>query len=76
MDIQCVLLDMTMPELSGQEVFQLLRQQWPQLRILIMSGYAEKETLEKFSEQRWSGFLQKPFTSTELQEKLMQILTL
>jgi PAS domain S-box-containing protein len=76
MDIQCVLLDMTMPELSGQEVFQLLRQQWPQLRILIMSGYAEKETLEKFSEQRWSGFLQKPFTSTELQEKIMQILTL
>jgi CheY-like chemotaxis protein len=75
-EVQCVLLDMTMPEMNGEEVFRLIRQRRPDLRVIIMSGYTEKETLEKFDEQRFSAFLQKPFTPTELQEKIAHVLAL
>ena len=55
-----VLLDMTMPRLSGVETFRELRELCPSLRVVLTSGYSEEDASEKF-EGRLAGFIQKPF---------------
>ncbi len=59
-------LDLTVPGLSGRDVFHRLRALQPDLPVLLISGYTEQEAADQFSDVRPSGFLQKPFTSREL----------
>jgi CheY-like chemotaxis protein len=72
--IDCVLLDLTMPQLSGQQTFLEMRQLKPDARIVVMSGYAEEEASVGFMGQAVSGFLHKPFTIEELREVLQAVL--
>ncbi len=63
------LLDLTMPGLSGQEVFAALRAERPDLPVLFMSGYSESDAAELLAAPR-TGFLAKPFTLEALRQKL------
>jgi CheY-like chemotaxis protein len=60
-EIGCVLLDLTMPDMDGDEMFQALRRIRPEVRVFLMSGYSEQEISRRFLGQGLSGFLQKPF---------------
>ena len=68
--IDLVLLDLTMPRMSGEEALRHLRRIKPDVRVLIVSGYDEQETLRRFEGQPFSGFLQKPYQLAALQEKI------
>ncbi|MFO0826615.1 MAG: PAS domain-containing protein [Phycisphaerales bacterium] len=68
--IDCVLLDSTMPKLSGEETFRLLRARCPGLPVVLMSGYVESEATIRFGRDELAGFLQKPFSLAELGSKL------
>jgi PAS domain S-box-containing protein len=70
-----VLLDLTMPRLGGEEVFRELRQLRPDVRVLLMSGYAEQEVMTRFEGKGLAGFLQKPFQLPTLVAKVRQALT-
>ncbi len=69
--IDLVVTDVAMPEFSGQEVAALVRARWPNVRVIYASGYPMEEIsgIEKDA-----GFLQKPFTPTELTTKVREIL--
>jgi PAS domain S-box-containing protein len=69
-DISLVILDASMPGMSGAETFPELRKVRPEVRILVSSGYSELETMKAFPEPRVSGFIQKPYTSRGLAEKV------
>ncbi|MEP7187755.1 MAG: substrate-binding domain-containing protein [Roseiflexaceae bacterium] len=71
--ITCVLLDMTMPRMSGEETFRLMRQIKPSVRVLLMSGYNEQEAISHFAGKGLAGFVAKPFTATDLRAKLQQM---
>ncbi|MFN7997707.1 MAG: PAS domain S-box protein [Bryobacteraceae bacterium] len=64
--ISLVLLDMTMPELSGEETFRQLRLQNPDVTVLLSSGYSEVEAARRFPSKDIAGFVQKPYTATRL----------
>lgn len=72
--IDCVLLDLTMPELSGEEVFRKLRETYPEIRVILMSGYSIQEISKRFLHENLSGFLQKPFDLGSLRDVLANIL--
>jgi CheY-like chemotaxis protein len=59
--IRCVLLDLTMPGMDGEETFRELRGIDPNVRVVIISGYSEQEVVSRFSGQGLSGFIYKPF---------------
>jgi DNA-binding response OmpR family regulator len=40
-----------------------------------MSGFAEKDTVDRFAGKRLAGFIQKPFDRKRLQAKLRSVLT-
>jgi CheY-like chemotaxis protein len=64
--IALVLLDLTMPQLSGQETLAELRRLRPDIRALLMSGCHREEATERLADLQLAGFIEKPFSATEL----------
>ncbi len=74
-EIDLVVLDMTMPHLSGEETFKELRRIRPDIPVLLASGYNEQET-NQLADKELAGFLQKPFGPNDLLEKMRSLLDL
>ena len=73
-ELRLVLLDMTMPNMNGEETFRALHERWPELPVLLCSGFTEAESTARFEGAGLAGFLQKPFKLAHLIEKLRQVL--
>ena len=72
--VSAVLLDMTMPVMSGMEAIGRLKDIDPTAKVILSSGNAEAEVLRKFKGTGLSGYIQKPYSSRMLAEKIKQIL--
>ena len=72
--IAAVLLDMTMPGMSGEETFRRLRQIAPEVTVILSSGYNEIEATRRFTAKGLAGFLQKPYTASQLGEYVAQVI--
>jgi two-component system cell cycle sensor histidine kinase/response regulator CckA len=68
--INLVLLDLTMPGMNGEEVLRRLREIHPAIRVVIMSGYSQGETMQRCASLGVSGFLAKPFEIGALIDRL------
>ena len=73
--IAAVLLDLTMPVMSGEETLHHLQRINPAVKILLTSGYNEVEAVHRFAGKGLAGFIQKPYTSSDLAKKVKDILT-
>ncbi len=73
-DIVCVLLDLTMPNMGGEETFKKLLGIRPDVRVIMSSGYGEREVVERFVDQGLAGVIQKPYLSAKLVTKLREVL--
>jgi PAS domain S-box-containing protein len=73
-EIVCVMLDLTMPLMDGEETLRELRRIDPSVRVLMSSGYSEQEIDQRFAGQGVAGFISKPYSSTELVAKFRQAL--
>jgi len=73
-EITCVLLDLTMPHLDGEEVFREMRHIRPSVKVILSSGYNEQDATQQFSGKGLAGFIQKPYTPTDLVTNLKSIL--
>jgi CheY-like chemotaxis protein len=69
-----VLLDLNMPRMDGAQTFTALRQLRPNIDVVLISGYNERDAISRFAREGLSGFLQKPFTPRTLSEVLRPIL--
>ena len=68
--IDAVLLDLTLPHLSGREVLSELRQMRPGVKVIVTTAYNEGSAWKKlYGQQAW-GFLRKPYEVSELVELL------
>ena len=63
-EVQMIVLDMTMPGLTGEETLERLRSIRPDIPIIVSSGYSELVAQRRFG-NRIDGFLQKPYTVTD-----------
>jgi len=72
--ISAVLLDMTMPGMSGEETLQELRARIPDLGVVISSGYSEAEASQRFAGYGWATFIQKPYRPVDLARRVRQLL--
>jgi CheY-like chemotaxis protein len=72
-DFLCVILDLTMPRMDGEQTFRELRKLSPDLKIIMSSGYNEQEINQKFAGKGLAGFIQKPYTISELSKVLISV---
>ena len=61
-----LLTDIVMPEMDGPTLFEKLRAQRPDLKVIFISGYAEDAFRRHLAENEDFMFLQKPFDLKEL----------
>ncbi len=73
-EIDCVILDLTMPYMNGEEAFGELRRIRNDIPIIMSSGYNEQDVTQRFVGRDITGFIQKPYVlatlATELQRAL------
>ncbi|UCH87021.1 MAG: response regulator transcription factor, partial [Dehalococcoidia bacterium] len=61
-----LLLDIAMPDLNGLEAARRIRQQAPDLRILVLTMYDDEAYLRQFLEMGVAGYVLKMAADTEL----------
>lgn len=64
--IHLLVTDVVMPEMSGRELAERLRGQWPSIKVLYMSGFTDDAVLLHGLLRAEHAFLQKPFSSSAL----------
>ena len=72
--IRIVLLDRTMPALSGADTFDAIRATRPDAKIILVSGYSEERVAEELAGRGPSGFLKKPFAPETLLARVREVL--
>ena len=65
-EVSCVLLDLTMPVMGGEEAFEELRKIRENVRVVVSSGFSEQEVVGKFGDGGVVGFVQKPYRFEKL----------
>lgn len=73
-DIVAVLLDLSMPEMDGEACYEQLMELDPEVSVIIMSGFHEKDVSRRFEGRDKLQFLQKPFKISQLQEAIQAVL--
>ncbi len=73
-EIQTVLLDMTMPHMSGEETFRQVCQVRSDVPVILMSGFDEQDATKRFTEKGLAGFIQKPFRLRSLIDTVQEVL--
>jgi len=72
--INMVILDMIMPEMSGSETYDKLKEINSEIKVLLSSGYSVDGQATEILKRGCNGFLQKPFGFEELSQKIREIL--
>jgi PAS domain S-box-containing protein len=72
-EIDLVILDQTMPRLSGRDAFLQLRELDPSVRVLITSGYSAEPLIDT-DKSHLVGFIQKPFRPDDLAQVVRRAL--
>ena len=65
-----MLLDVTLPGMSGREVFEQARRLRPDLKIILTSAYSRETVDASFAGLRVESFVRKPFQLAELLQLL------
>ena len=74
-DIDLVLLDLTMPNLSGAETFKRIRAEYGDVPVIVCSGYAVNlDEFEAENGARPNGFVQKPYNIADLAHQVREVL--
>ncbi len=74
-DVDVILLDMIMPGLSGWETYQRISKFWPQIPVVVITGYADEEHTQAMIADGLAGFIEKPFKAAQIAEKLKDVLS-
>jgi signal transduction histidine kinase/CheY-like chemotaxis protein len=72
--IDLLLTDVVMPQMSGPDLAREVRSSHPEIRVLFMSGYTDNAVDLQRMLPAATPFVQKPFTSANLQRKVREAL--
>jgi DNA-binding NtrC family response regulator len=67
-----LLIDVKMPKHDGMYLMGKIKEQWPNIPIIVMSGYCTTETIKEAFKMGAANFIAKPFEPDELVEAVRQ----
>ncbi len=73
-EIDIVILDLTMPRMNGDEALAQITALRPDACVILCSGYTKEEIDRQFTGRRLAGFIEKPFTPSELIARIRAVL--
>jgi PAS domain S-box-containing protein len=72
--IRVILLDRTMPSLSGTDTFEAIRALRSDAKIVLVSGHLEERVTGELTGRGLAGFLKKPFSPETLLARVRQVI--
>jgi two-component system, cell cycle sensor histidine kinase and response regulator CckA len=72
--IDGVLTDLAMPEMGGRELARRLREQWPHLPVVFMTGYTDDIVSRRGLLDEGVPFLEKPLSPDTITRKMQEVL--
>jgi PAS domain S-box-containing protein len=73
-EIDLAILDMIMPDMSGGQVYDKMKELNPRIKTLLSSGYTVDGQAAEILERGCDAFIQKPFNMKELSRKIRELL--
>ncbi|MBN2609801.1 MAG: PAS domain S-box protein [Candidatus Fermentibacteraceae bacterium] len=73
-EIDCIILDLTMPHMDGDETFREMRKIDSSVKVIISSGYNKQDVTQRFVGKGLAGFIQKPYRLSELHAKVQEVI--
>ena len=74
-DIGLVLIDIKMPKVNGLEILGEIKKKYPDLKVVVVTGYKSVETANEAVKLGASGYIVKPFKSEEILATARSILS-
>ncbi|WP_256759586.1 response regulator [Cohnella sp. WQ 127256] len=71
-----IITDMRMPEMDGKLLLQTLQQDYPDKKVIVVSGYSDYEYMKEAISAKVVGYLLKPFSRDEIRETLTKAIAL
>lgn len=71
-----VITDLMMPQISGMELLELVKKYYPEIDVLVITGYATIESAVQATKLGALDYIQKPFTPNELVERVQKAIEL
>lgn len=68
-----VITDMTMPNMDGMDLLKHIRNNYPWIDVIVVTGYTETYTYTDVIKAGASDFISKPFNNDELEAKLKRV---
>jgi CheY-like chemotaxis protein len=74
-DINLVILDMVMPHMDGKDAFPIIRKLYPDIPILLSSGYPLNKEIQKLTKSKNTYYIHKPYQRAAILKTAKQILS-
>ena len=72
--IDLTVTDVVMPQMDGPTLYKKIRERWPNMKVVFVSGYTEDRLREQFTSGETIYFLPKPFSLKQLASKVKEVL--
>ncbi|MAT38584.1 MAG: hypothetical protein CL946_03150 [Ectothiorhodospiraceae bacterium] len=66
----CIVLDVRLPDINGMKLLKVIKQNYPDIPVIMITGYSQDMIEEEAQEERADAYLEKPFSAHELAEVL------
>jgi CheY-like chemotaxis protein len=73
-DVDLAILDIVLPDMGGKQVYPLIMEARPSLKVIVCSGYAVYGPAQEILDAGAEDFIQKPFSLQTLSQKLKEVL--
>ncbi|OGV50844.1 MAG: hypothetical protein A2017_01175 [Lentisphaerae bacterium GWF2_44_16] len=74
-EIKAVLLDMSMPKMSGRDAYVEMKKIHPGLKVLLVSGFRKDERIQEVLDMGVNGFVQKPYSMITLAQEIKRVIS-
>jgi len=71
-DVVLILSDINMPGMNGLELLHILKKEVPNIKVMMVTAYADDENYQQAMRYGADGFVNKPIDFTALKEKMIE----
>jgi PAS domain S-box-containing protein len=72
--IDLIVTDVVMSEMNGQELYSIVSKQYPNIKVIYMSGYTDNIITSDNGSEKDRHFIQKPFSVEDFARKIREVL--